>query len=149
MKKAVTVAIVVIITVTAGWLVKELLSGGPPSPTIQAGKVKVAVLQGSYCWTEMFRSECADMASPPMMVKHEGVKPVVVSPEAQLTISFGNKPNEDTLGANIWLGENGPKQANLNRNVLTAPKEKGVYIYDIHAGWNKGGSSYVFVIEVQ
>ena len=37
----------------------------------------------------------------------------------------------------------------LNENVLLVPKEKGVYIYSVSANWEKGSSSYVFVIEVK
>lgn len=37
----------------------------------------------------------------------------------------------------------------LNNNVLFMPKEKGVYIYSVSAQWEKGSSSYNFVIEVK
>lgn len=37
----------------------------------------------------------------------------------------------------------------LNDNIITAPKEKDVYVYNVFARWDKRDSSYAFVIEVR
>ena len=53
------------------------------------------------------------------------------------------------MGANKWITNEETENVKLYDHVLTAPKEKGVYVYDIYASWEKGSSSDVFVIEVQ
>jgi len=41
------------------------------------------------------------------------------------------------------------EELSINDNQLIAPKEKGVYVYDIYARWDKGDASFVFCIEVE
>ncbi|MEG0578069.1 MAG: hypothetical protein RR500_09465 [Bacilli bacterium] len=77
------------------------------------------------------------------------MKPVIVSPESELKIKFNKEPNENTMGATKWLINNELESVSLNDGVLIVPKEKGVYVYDVHARWEKGSSSYAFVIEVR
>ncbi|SDN22480.1 hypothetical protein [Bacillus sp. OK048] len=120
----------------------------PPSTTITVGDKKVSVAQGSYCWRGFLNAKCVDMISPPEIIKHQGIKPTIVSPEAELKIDFKNKPNR-TIEANIWINNGETEAVPLNDNILIAPKDKGVYVYDIFAKWEKGDSSYVFVIEVK
>lgn len=124
-------------------------SAKPPSPTITVGKQKVEVVQGSYCWGGLFRTVCADTSAPPDLIKHQGLKPIAVSPESSLKIAFKNEPTKNTLEANRWLNNGETEAVTINKNVLTAPKEKGVYVYEIFARWKNGDSSYAFVIEVR
>lgn len=120
----------------------------PPKPTITIENNTVEVAQGSYCWRG-FITQCVDMISPPDIFKHHELKPVVVSPGAELKIEFNRKPLENTLDASIWFSNDEIENAPLNDNVLLVPKEKGVYIYSVSAHWEKGSSSYAFVIEVK
>lgn len=124
-------------------------SSKPPSPTITVGDINIPTAQGTYCWSGFMNSKCVDMISPLGIVAHNDLKAVVVSPEAKLNIVFKNKPKKGTLGANIWISDEKTETANLKGNILTVPSEKGVYVYDVHAGWEKGDSSSVFVIEVR
>lgn len=124
-------------------------SSKPPSPTITVGETQIPSAQGTYCWSGFINSICEDMISPPGIIAHHDLKPVVVSPEAQLKIDYKNKPKKDTLGANIWLSNEKAEPVKLSGNTLAAPRKKGVYIYDIHAIWEKGDSSHAFIIEVR
>lgn len=121
----------------------------PPKPVITIENKTVKVAQGSYCWNGFINAQCVDKISPPDLIKHHEIKTVVVSPGAELKIKFNRKPLENTLNASIWFSNNEVENAPLNENVLTVPKEKGVYIYSISAYWEKGSSSYVFIIEVK
>ncbi|MEK4080541.1 hypothetical protein [Solibacillus sp. FSL K6-1126] len=121
----------------------------PPKPTITIENNTVKVAQGSYCWRGLINAQCVDMISPPDIIKHHELKPVIVSPEAELKIDFNRKPLENTLTASLWLSNGETENAPLNDNVLVVPKEKGVYIYSVSANWEKGSSGYVFVIEVK
>lgn len=149
MRKFLRFFLILIFLVFGIYLIAEIFNSEPPSPTITFGKKGISTAQGSYCWNGLLNLKCVDMTSPPMIIKHEGLKPVVVSPEAQLKVEFKNEPKKNTLRANKWISNEEKETAKLNDNVLTAPKEKGVYVYDIFARWDKGDSSYVFVIEVQ
>ncbi|MFS0687990.1 hypothetical protein AB1K89_01910 [Sporosarcina sp. 179-K 8C2 HS] len=105
--------------------------------------------RGSYCWDGLFQSSCAGTISPPMLIEHHEIKPVIVSPESDVKIEFEKEPNANTLGVNRWFNDIEVEGVSLRNNVLIVPKEKGVYIYDVHARWKKGSSSYAFVIEVR
>jgi hypothetical protein len=74
---------------------------------------------------------------------------LVVTPESQLKIEFKNKPYKNTMEANKWMTNEDAEAVKINNNSLSAPKEKGVYVYDISARWKQGSASYVFVIKVQ
>lgn len=121
----------------------------PPKPVITIENKTVEVAQGSYCWEGLINAQCVDMISPPDLIKHHELKPAVVSPGAELEIKFKREPLENTLNASIWFNNNEVENAPLNENALLVPKEKGVYMYNVSADWEKGSSSYVFVIEVQ
>ncbi|MCM3390642.1 hypothetical protein LG296_20140 (plasmid) [Ureibacillus chungkukjangi] len=150
MKKFLITLLVLIVLAFGIYFVVGLFNAKPPSPMITVEGKKIEVAQGSYCWDGLFNySICADSISPPMLIEHQEIKPVIVSPESELKIEFKKEPNENTLGANIWPNDNEVKNVSLRNNVLVAPKEKGVYVYDVYARWEEGDSSYTFVIEVR
>ncbi len=140
--------ILIVICLVVYGIIGLFNSSKPPSPTITVGDIKIATAQGTYCWNGFMNSMCVDMISPPEIVAHKKLKVVVVSPEAKLEIGYKNKPKKGTLDANIWINIKA-KNVDLKGDVLTAPSEKGVYVYDIHARWEKGSSSNVFGIEVR
>lgn len=37
----------------------------------------------------------------------------------------------------------------ISDNIVLLPKEKGIYVYNVYARWDKGSSSYAFIIEVR
>lgn len=138
-----------VVLVIGLYLVIGLLNSNPPSPIITVDDKKLEVARGSYCWDGLFHASCVDTISPPMLIKHHEIIPVIVSPESDLKIKFKKEPEENTLGVTRWLSNNEVEEVSIKNNVLVVPKEKGVYIYDVHARWEKGDSSYAFVIEVQ
>ena len=146
MKKVFIFVIAVVVLVVGIYFVFNIK---PPKPTITIENNTVEVVQGSYCWGGLINVQCVDKISPPDIIKHQELKPVVVSPGAELKIEFNRKPQENTLGVYIWFSNDEIENAPLNDNVLLVPKEKGVYIYSVSAHWEKGSSSYAFVIEVK
>jgi hypothetical protein len=150
MKKRLTIIIVAAVLLIGVYFISELFRSEPPKPTITAGDNKIAFAQGSYCWSGLFSGKCADMVAPPELIKFAGLNPVVVSPESQITIKFSKKPKENSLGAQIWKNNDRKSETvQLKNQIITVPKEKGVYIYGVSANWRKGSSVYFFVIEVQ
>lgn len=149
MKKFSITLLVLIVLAFGIYFVIGLFNAKPPSPIITVEEKKIEVAQGSYCWDGLYNSICVDTLSPPMLIDHHEIKPVIISPKSELKIEFKKEPNKNTLGVNRWLNDNEVKNISLSNNVLIAPKEKGVYVYDVHARWEKGDSSYAFVIEVR
>jgi hypothetical protein len=149
MKKFLITLLVLIALGIGGDFVTGLFSAKPPLPIITVGEKKVEVAQGSYCWNGLLNSVCADTSSPPELIKNQELKPVVVPPDSQLKIEFKDEPKENTLVVNRWLTNEKTENVPINDNVILLPKEKGVYVYDVSARWEKGDSSYVFVIEVR
>lgn len=149
MKKALISLVVLVVLGVAIYFVIGIFNNNPPSATITINEKKLEVVRGSYCWDGLFNSICADTISPPGLIEHHEIKPMIVSPESKLKIEFEKEPNANTMGVNRWLNDNETEGVSLNNNILLAPKENGVYIYDVHARWEKGSSSYAFVIEVR
>ncbi|MEH7347084.1 hypothetical protein V7122_24935 [Bacillus sp. JJ1532] len=149
MNKFLITLLVLVVLATGIYFVIGLFNSNLPKLTITFGEKKLEVERGSYCWDGLLNSICADTISPPMLVEHHKIKPVIVSTGSELKIEFKIEPKENTLGVNRWLSNSEVENVSLSNNILTVPKEKGVYIYDVHAGWDKGSSSYAFVIEVK
>lgn len=149
MKKLLITLLVLVVLAFGVYIVIGEFSAKPPAPTITVGDNKVTAAQGSYCWDGFFNSICADTSSPPEMIKNQKLKPVIVSPGSELKIEFKSEPKENTMEVNIWLSNEEIENVPLSENVILLPKENGVYIYDVSAKWEKGSSSYAFVIEVQ
>lgn len=121
----------------------------PPVPNVTTNNKIVPTAPASYCWNGLLRAECVDTISPPEIIKHHDLKPIVVSAEAKIKVEFKTEPLKDTLRASIWIQDKPSESAVINHHFLTAPKEKGVYIFNLFASWGKGDANYVFVIEVQ
>ena len=149
MKKTLAILLVLVMFVIGVYGLIDQMSPKPPLPSVTVEGEKVTTVQGSYCWSGYFNSQCVDMISPPELIKEKGIKSVSVPPQSRLKIEFKNAPIRNTLGVNKWEKNGKVKNIYIKNNILTAPKEKGVYLYDIFARWEKGSSSYVFVIEVK
>ncbi|NOU64873.1 hypothetical protein GC096_12625 [Paenibacillus sp. LMG 31461] len=150
MKKRLTIFFVAAVVLIGFYFISELFRSEPPKPTITAGGKKIAFAQGSNCWSGLFSGVCSDMPAPHELTKYAGLNPVVVSPESQITIKFRIKPKKNSLGVQLWTNNEGTSEiVQLKNQILTVPKEKGVYIYGISANWRKGSSMYFFVIEVR
>lgn len=121
----------------------------PPVPNVTINNKIVPTAPASYCWNGLLRAECVDTISPPEIIQHHDLKPIIVPAEAKIKVEFKNEPLKDTLRASKWIQDQQSESTMINHHLLTAPKEKGVYVYDIFASWEKGDASYVFVIEVQ
>ena len=129
------------------YLISGQLSATPPSPIVKADGKKIETARGSYCWETKWNAVCADSVAPPEIIAHDQMLPVAVAPEAKITIAFKDKPTES--GVNVWTTEKDATTVPLINEAFIAPKEQGIYIYDVYAHWEKGSASYAFVIKVK
>lgn len=149
MKRIVLFVFPIILLIAFAFFGKTFVSGEPPLPSITVDGKPITVFQGSYCWRGFLGGKCVDMASPPEIIKFHRVVPEKISPESILSINFKNEPLSDSVRANLWISDEQTEELSINDNQLIAPKEKGVYVYDIYARWDKGDASFVFCIEVE
>ncbi|WP_043931236.1 hypothetical protein [Bacillus sp. EB01] len=140
---------VVLTFMAALYGVLSIIPFGPPGLSVSAGEQSVSAARGSFCWEGYIREKCEDTPSPPELVKLHNLKPIVVSPGEEIKIAFKKIPIADTVGISRWVSDIGAEAASLNGNILTAPDEKGIYVYSMYGSWEKGSSGYAFVIEVK
>ena len=95
--------------------------------TIENKTVEVA--QGSYCWGGLITRQYVDIISPPEIIKHQELKPLVVSPGVKLKIKFKRKPLRNSLNASIWFSNDEIENIPLNDNSLLVPKEKFLFLH--------------------
>ncbi|PLT33256.1 hypothetical protein [Bacillus sp. V5-8f] len=126
-----------------------MLQTQPPQPTVRADGKTVRAYLGSYCWNSMFNGRCVDTIGPVGIIEHHHANPLAISPGSTITVKYRKKPTKDSVGANLWNQNNERKAVILKRHSFTAPKEKGTYVYDVFASWEKGSASHVFVITVK
>lgn len=149
MKKTLVSLIIFLVLALGIFLVIGLFNNNPPKPLITIESENVEVAQGSYCWRGVINSRCIDMTSPPDIIKRKELKPVVVSPKDRIKIEFKKEPKVGTLNVNRWISNEETKSVSLNEDFFIAPKENGVYVYDVSANWERGSASYAFVFEVK
>jgi hypothetical protein len=149
MKKFLNSILVISVVAVGIFIIIEILNNKPPKPLITAEGKTVEVAQGSYCWSGLLRAQCVDMISPPELIKSNSLKPESISAGTKVKIEFNQKPNKNTLGVNRWSGNGQVEDVPLKNNMLKVPMEKGIYVYDVYAYWDKGSSSFAFVIEVK
>ncbi|SFC93469.1 hypothetical protein SAMN05443252_1095 [Bacillus sp. OV322] len=126
-----------------------MLQAEPPQPAVNADGKSIRVYPGSYCWNSMFNARCVDTIGPVGIIQHHQAKPISISPGSTITFGYGKKPNKGSVGANRWNPDNESATVTLKGNSFTAPNEKGTYVYDVFASWEKGSASHVFVVEVK
>ena len=124
-----------------------ITNSGVPNASVTTDDRRVTVLKSSYCWNEIWRQQCVDYISPSEQIKEKRVVPTVVAPQSKLQIKFNKKPTEE-ISISVWNNDN-IGEIEFVDNTITAPKERGVYIYVVSSRWSKGSASYVFSIEVK
>ncbi|MCH7324066.1 hypothetical protein LZ480_19600 [Solibacillus sp. MA9] len=146
MKRVLNILLAIIVIVVGFYFV---INFKPPKPSITIENKKVEVIQGSYCWGGLIYGQCVDKISPPDMILHKKLKPVVVSPGAKLKIEFNREPHENSLYLSVWMDNDELEDVLLKDNTYLVSKEKGIYVYSVSAHWKKGSSSYNFLVEVK
>lgn len=57
-------------------------------------------------------------------------------------IKFKTEPNKNSLETYQWLQNREKENVPLYNNIITAPKEGGVFINNVIARWDKGHSGF-------
>jgi hypothetical protein len=121
----------------------------PPSMTgyILINGKQYRMEEGGYQWerkrgfeTQVVRT---DHASPYQMAEH--IQAISLPANEEIRISIEENPEIIVYLVN----ENGrEKEIKHVDNFITAPSDKGRYIYEVEAKWKNGTVSYAFVIEI-
>ncbi|WP_087973526.1 hypothetical protein [Oceanobacillus rekensis] len=130
---------------------KELKGDIPPMPIASVGGESIEVVRASYCWN----TGCVDNAGPLDIL--EGKVPFQVQKGEKIKIQFNYEPKPSSISVSRMLNADQEwVKDELVNDVLTVPKEEGIYYYDFLAEWHSedesyslGGSYYDFVIKVK
>lgn len=132
------------------WIFGIEINKNPPLPNVISENITIPVTQSSYCWGKL---GCADYAGGRTMLK--GKTPTVVTPEANIKISFDYKPAPTQLNVHEFKDDK-TVEVPMKEGYFISPKEKGIYYYGVSAYWktddgkySKGDTSSVFAIEVK
>ncbi|MBM7698791.1 hypothetical protein [Kurthia huakuii] len=143
-------AILIVVVAMIAGIAYMKYSFEKPSVTIKAAQTPVEVTEGTYCWSSLTSSACVDKISPPEIIRAEKIAPTIVKPGATLQYSFNRTPLKDSTALSLWMNEdNEEKNVALNNNTFQAPKESGIYVYNLSANWDRGDVNYVFAIQVE
>ncbi|WP_226671945.1 hypothetical protein [Rossellomorea aquimaris] len=119
----------------------------PPKVKVTVGEVAIPTAEGSYCWDGLFSGGCVDKEYGSIVAMAGEYKPTVVSPGQKINVTFDKKPK--TVDAERWMGEEQAQRVEWKNRMITAPEQKGVYVYHIVAHWKQGDGSYAFSLEVK
>lgn len=125
---------------------KENIGANTPSLNIVCDNQSISVEKGGFKWTTkewLFnkKSVVADSASPEQIAANMDGNTVL--PQAELKLEFSKKPNEVTV---IDWSKSKDNAYTLKDNSIIAPKESGIYIYEIIGKWDEGQVSYTIKI---
>ncbi|NME07556.1 hypothetical protein [Psychrobacillus sp. BL-248-WT-3] len=123
-----------------GLLVFQPFRTEPPLPSITAGDTHISTTQGYYCWSGILSTACANPVRPLD-------SPTSVSPGEEINIEFRMKPFAESL--KVEQGKNNVTQIPIHNHIFVAPKEKGLYLFNLTAFWNNGDGNYAFSIIVE
>jgi len=120
----------------------------PYDPNVEVNGKQIPTVQGSYCWFSLFSGQCADMIYVDALHMTEKSKPVIVSPNDKIHLSFDRVP--DTLQVVRWDTKKKSKQVSLKNDIIIVPSDQGTYTYEIIARWKEHGDGLsAFLIQVK
>lgn len=146
MKKIILLVIVIVII---GGGAYWNYSSSMPSLTAKVDNTKLDVAEGSYCWSSLTSNECVDKISPAQMIEKGEITPTTAKPDAVLSYKFSKKPLKNSESVSLEDEAENSMEVDVTNQTFKAPTKKGRYIYTISADWDKGRSSYIFVIDVK
>ncbi|MBP1990874.1 hypothetical protein [Paenibacillus eucommiae] len=117
----------------------------PPAIKLSVDGASLLYKRGGYEWKGKNKSVIADAPSPYQLVKDD--VPFTVKPSSKLNIDFEDSP--EVIWASLWEGDAEGKTLEVQDHTLSLPKVEGIYMYAIHAKWEKGNAVYAIKIQVK
>ena len=145
--KKIFTTIVIIGLIVIGVFIFGPFRSKPPVPTITVGDTEILTTQGSYCWGGLISARCVDKSYTGVLDMANEHKATVVSPNEEIKIDFKKDP--ETMEVEKWIDKENTEKIKLNANSISAPNEKGKYVYNVLADWKQGDVNYVFSIKVE
>lgn len=120
----------------------------PPDPHVEIQGKSIPTVQGTFCWSGMFSSQCVDKIYVDGLHMTEKSKPVTVMPNEKIKISFDPKP--DTIKILQFNNKKTSDPVTLKNNQLVTPKKSGTYAYELQARWSENGDGqFAFLIKIE
>ncbi|THE13076.1 hypothetical protein E1I69_09405 [Bacillus timonensis] len=149
-----SIGISIILSSCGGNTSSKLSGSKPPETKIQIGNETFPTILGTYCWSSMFKSVCADTAGPEELL--EGKAPIVVQPGDEVVFEMDYEPLPNEVHVAYYQGGK-ETEVKVENHRFTAPKEKGVYYYSYGVWWmdeneenvSNADAFYAFALEVK
>lgn len=137
-----------VIIIIAFFVQFEPFRDEPPDPRVEIQGKSIPTVQGTFCWSGMFSSQCVDKIYVDGLHMTEKSKPVTVMPNEKIKISFDPKP--DTIKILQFNNKKTSDPVTLKNNQLVTPKETGTYIYELQVRWSENGDGqFAFLIKIE
>lgn len=146
MKKRFWLILLVVVGLT---LYFEPFRGSPPEPDVSVNGRDIAVTSGSSCWNSLLNSKCIDLSDTTPLDMTAGQTPIVVKPGEKIDVAFTDGPAPTRIKAEQWQKGDTKKTIRLKNEQITAPDQKGLYIYHVYAWWKQGDGNVAFPIQVK
>ena len=136
-----------VIIIIAFFVQFEPFRDEPPDPRVEIKGQSIPTVQGTFCWSGMFSSQCVDKIYVDGLHMTEKSKPVTVMPNEKIQISFDPEP--DTIKILQFKNKKNDNPVTLKNNQLVTPKKSGTYAYELQARWSENGDGqFAFLIKV-
>lgn len=139
----------VLLLVVGLMLYLEPFRGTPPEPDVSVNGTDIAVTSGSSCWNSLLNSKCIDLSDSTPVDMTASQTPTVVKPGQKIEIAFNDGPAPERIKAEQWQKNDTKKTIRLKNEQITAPGQKGLYIYHVYAWWKKGDGNVAFPVQVK
>lgn len=96
-----------------------------------------------FSWNRFLFDDQKDYAIPPVIA--EDMSAITVSPKGMLDFSFSIEPSY--FDVTVW--DNAAENYESTKDGITAPSERGTYVFAVIGHWSRGQILYVFKINVE
>lgn len=119
-----------------------------PVPIVKYNNLIIPTVESMYNWIDEKKGGNSHL-SPPPEESTKDLPPIVVEPNSNLTIGFDTKYQPKQMEILLWSQGDIKSREILYDNVLSAPTEPGIYVYEINGTWDDNhDSAHSFRIEV-
>ncbi|MDW2885381.1 hypothetical protein [Exiguobacterium artemiae] len=139
----------VLLLVVGLMLYLESFRGTPPEPDVSVNGTDIAVTSGSSCWKSLLNSKCIDLSETIPLDMTAEQTPTIVKPGEKIDVAFNDGPSPTRIKAEQWQKGDTKKTIRLKNEQITAPSQKGLYIYHVYAWWKKGDGNVAFPVLVK
>ena len=122
----------------------------PPIPILKYNNVDITVTQGEDTWIDNKDSGSTNLTLDPFKLTKD-IDPIKVNPNDSISFNYTSKTKPQSIFIRHYISPNEAKPhaeyTNVSGGKFKIPSEKGIYILNINAMWDKTHTtSHIFKI---